>query len=217
MPLIIGVVLIIWIFVVVHDKNKDQNRKNANYEKARRKTNAEKERIVLDGYMKQGMTLAEAYEATKAEMIRLGYEPCIPLNAYGTDLYGRKEIHTGEETSYLEAESNRFDSDEVKTRKRLLEKSGKQSTDENVYSGFPNNNVEFEQNLKRQTLQFQSIPVGEWITYPGYGTLEILGYEYSTLNTSKGYYKAKVIKTGEIVTTIEIGDKSIRRVNSKFN
>ena len=73
MPLIIGVVLIIWIFVVVHDKNKDQNRKNANYEKARRKTNAEKERIVLDGYMKQGMTLAEAYEATKAEMIRLGY------------------------------------------------------------------------------------------------------------------------------------------------
>ena len=213
MPLVFAVVVIIWLFVVFHDKNKDQNRKNANYEKARRKTNAEKERIVLDGYMKQGMTLAEAYEATKAEMIRLGYEPCIPLNAYGTGLYGRKEIHDGEETSYLEAESNRFDSDEVKTRKRLLQQNGHQAADAGVYNNFPTNNYEYVRDLKSQTLQFQSIPVGKWITYPGYGTLEILGYNYSPYNPSKGYYKAKVIKTGEIVTTIKIGDKSIRQIN----
>lgn len=217
MPLIIGVVLIICIFVVFHDKDKDLNRKNANYEKARRKTNAEKERLILDGFMKQGMTLTEAYAATQKEMIRLGYDPCIPISAYGTNFSGTKEIFGGEETSYIDDASKRFDSDEVKTRKRLLEKSGRQLTDENVYDSFPKNNAEYEQNLKRQTLQFQSIPVGEWITYPGYGMLEILGYEYSPFNHNKGYYKAKVVKTGEVVTTIKIGDSKIRRVNNRFD
>ena len=217
MPLVFAVVVIIWFFVVCHDKTKEQNRENANYEKSRRKTNAEKERLVLDGYMKQGLTLREAYEAAKKEMIRLGYDPCIPISAYGTDLYGWKEIYDGEETSYLQAESDRFDSDEVKTRKRLLQQNGNRTTDTTVYDNFPTNNYEYVRDLKRQTLQFQSIPVGEWITYPGYGTLEILGYEYSPFNPSKGYYKAKVIKTGEIVTTIKIGDKSIRRVNSRFD
>lgn len=215
MPLVFAVVVIVWLFVVCHDKNKEQTRENADYENSRRKTNAEKERLVLDGYMKQGLTLREAYEATQKEMIRLGYDPCIPISAYGTDLYGKKEIYDGEETSYLQAESNRFDSYEVKTRKRLLQQNGRQATDADVYNKFPTNNYEYVQGLKRQTLQFQSIPVGEWITYPGYGTLEILGYEYSPFNPSKGYYKAKVIKTGEIVTTIKIGDKSIRQINSR--
>lgn len=214
MPLVFAVVVIIWLFVVCHDKNKEQTRENANYEESRRKTNAEKERLVLDSYMKQGLTLREAHEATQKEMIRLGYDPCIPINAYGKDFFGRDVVYGGE-TSYIPQGAGKFDSYEVKTRKELLRQNGRQATDADVYNNFPTNNYEYVQDLKRQTLQFQSIPVGEWITYPGYGTLEILGYEYSPFNPSKGYYKAKVIKTGEIVTTIKIGDKSIRQINSR--
>lgn len=216
MPLVIAVVAIIVIFVVIKDGNADRDRKNANYELFRRKTNAEKERETLDGFMKQGKTFDEAYSATQAEMCRLGYVPCIPKDAYGTDWAGTKEIWGGEETSYIGDPSGRFDSDAVKTRKRLLLEEGLPLTEENIYANFPSNNVEYEKELKRQTVRFAAIKKGEWFTYPGYGTVEVIGHEYSPLTPGHGYYKVKVLQTGEIVTDIKIGDSKIRRINSKW-
>lgn len=212
MPLVFAVLVIVWLFVVFKDKDTEASRKNAEYELSRRKTNAEKERLILDRCMKQGMTFSEAYAAAQAEMIKLGYDPCIPAKAYGTDYYGVKKIYSGEETSYISAVSERFDSDAVKTRKEMLNDSGLQATDDMVYSNFPTTHYEYECDIDRRILQLKSIEVGKWFTYPGYGTLEVVGYEYSPFNPGKGYYKAKVIKTGEIVTTIKIGDKGIREI-----
>lgn len=217
MPLIIAVVAIIVFFVVMKDNGAERDRTNANYELARRKTNAEKERSILDGYMKQGKTFDEAYSATQSEMLRLGYVPCIPKNAYGTNCAGTKVIFNGEETSYIGGASNRFDSSNVKSRKEQLLREGRPLTEENIYANYPKNKAEYVRDLKNQTVRLEAIPVGEWFTYPGYGTVEVIGHDYSPLVPGTGRYRVKVLQTGEIVTHIQIGDRKIRRVNSRFN
>lgn len=212
MPLIIAVVAVIAIFVIVRDNAKDRARDAANYEKSSRKTNAEKERQILDSFLKRGESFDDAFVKTQEAMSDLGYDPCIPKNAYGTDFSGMKIVGQSDETSYIGNVSERFDSDFVKMRKRQLARNKSDLTEANIYRNFPKNIHEYNQCLRADTLQMQAVQVGETFTYPGYGTVEVIGHRY--LNASTGFYDVKVLRTGEIVTTIKIGDDKIRQLNT---
>ncbi|MFA6731005.1 MAG: hypothetical protein WCR95_08440 [Eubacteriales bacterium] len=129
MPLIIAVVAIVVFFVVIHDKQKDYNRESANREKMMRKTNSYLERETLDKFLREGMTFDEAYNATVSEMVKLGFDPCIPREAYGKKYCGVNEPINGE-TSWVD-NPGKYDSDTVKRRRN--EEQG------NGYHGKPTN------------------------------------------------------------------------------
>lgn len=213
MPLIIAVVAIIVFFVCMRDNNKEYNRTSANYEKSRRKTNAVREQEVLDGFLRQGMTFAEAYSATQKHMYELGFEPCIPKSAY----YGVKESDASSQRTETSCIFDRpvewYDSDAVKRRREQIKSEGRTPTEEEVYACFPKNNAEYLAELKIRTVKAQAIPVGECFIFPGYGTVEVLSHDLSSASFGKGYYKAKVLRTGEIVR-IKIGDNRIRRMGN---
>lgn len=216
MPLIIAVVAIVWFFVVIHDKQKDYNRDSANREKMMRKTNSYLERETLDKFLREGMTFDEAYNATVSEMVKLGFDPCIPREAYGKKYCGVNEPINGE-TSWVDA-PGRFDSDTVKRRRDEecgTGYHGRTTNPSGVYSNFPTNEFEYKQDLKRSTLKLQAIEKGKFFIYPGYGTCEVIGYNFNTFGT-KGTYTVRVVKTGEIVHTIRIGDSKIRHMNDNF-
>jgi hypothetical protein len=158
------------------------------------------------------MAFDEAYEATLKEIVSLGYEPCIPRDAYGkrskTSVFDKAPSY-GSETSWVE-NPERYDSSLVKTRKRNFN-----GDDKRVYKNFPKTHYEYELDLKRSSLRAKTIEKGQFITHPEYGTCEVLGYNYGILGTS-GTYKVRVLKTGETVNTIKIGDSRIRHVDDKL-
>lgn len=216
MPLIIAVVAIIVIFVVLHDNNKDNKRESANREKMMRKTNSSLERETLDRFLREGMTFDEAYDATINEMVKLGFDICIPKDAYGKKFgLNLPNQPINGETSWV-SEPWKFDSDVVKDRRERIHGSNYYGpNDSQIYNNFPKTAFEYKMDLKRSTLHCQTIEKGEFIIYPGYGTCEILDYNYSPSGTS-GTYKVRVVKTGEIVNTIKIGDSRIRHMNDNF-
>lgn len=214
MPLIIAFIAIVVLFVSLHDSKKEYNRKSADYAVSMRKTNARLEQETLDRFFRQGMSFNDAYEATLKEIVSLGYDPCIPRDAYGkkskTCAFD-KAPSSESETSWVES-PEKYDSHLVKMRKKDFN-----GNDELVYKNFPKTHCEYEIDLKRSSLRAKTIEKGQWITYPGYGTCEVLGYNYSPLGT-KGTYKVRVISTGEIVNTIKIGDSKIRHMdNTSWN
>lgn len=216
MPLIIGVVAVIVLFVVLHDKQKDYSRDSANREKMTRKTNSFLERETLDKFLREGMTFDEAYSATVSEMVKQGYDPCIPKEAYGkTDSVGRGVAPLSGETSWVE-NPGQYDSDTVKRRREQVHGysyCGK--NDSEVYRDFPTDEYTYNLDLKRSGLKYQEIEKGKFFIYPGYGTCEVIGHNYNASGT-KGTYIVRVVKTGEIVNTIRIGDSRIRHMNNNF-
>ncbi|MBQ7171916.1 MAG: hypothetical protein IJR89_06545 [Clostridia bacterium] len=218
MPLIIAVVAIVVFFVVIHDKQKDYNRDSANREKMMRKTNSYLERETLDGFLREGMAFDEAYSATMSEMVKQGYDPCIPKEAYGKqDAVGCDSVPLRGETSWVD-NPGKYDSDTVKRRRdehygdaRFVNRTNTSD----IYNNFPTNEFEYSQDLKRSTLKLQAIEKGKFFIYPGYGTCEVIGHNYNTFGT-KGTYTVRVVKTGEIVHTIRIGDNKIRHMNDNF-
>lgn len=213
MPLIIAVVAIIVFFVVSHDNKIDRDRNSANRAKDMRKTNAYLERRVLDSFLRQGMTFEEAYRATMYEMPKRGFEPCIPKDAYGNKdrKYGFSEIIDGE-TSCV-PDPGQFDSYAVKMRRE--EKYGLYYSgpiDESLYDGFPTTEGEYVRDLKRSSFKIMTVNVGEFITYPNYGTCEVIERNINPITQTSGYYVVLVISTGEI-KNIKIGDSKIRQVH----
>lgn len=216
MPLIIAVVAIIVLIVWMRDSKKERFRMSANYEKARRKTNAPLERDVLDGFLKDGMTFNEAYSATKKRMYELGYEPCIPKKAY----FGyTRNVNSPQrlETSLMADHSTEwYDSAVVKSRREQIRQEGRTPTDEEVYAVFPRNNAEYAVELKRSNVKTRAIPVGESFIFPGLGAVEVVSHDFSHAVFGKGYYNVRVLKTGEMAR-IKVGDERIRRIENDWH
>lgn len=216
MPLIFAVVAIIVLCVWMHDNKKERFGESANYEKARRKTNASLERDVLDGFLKDGMTFNEAYSATQKRMYELGFEPCIPKNAY---LGYTGDVNSPQkwETSCMDGHSAEwYDSAAVKSRREQIRREGRIPTDEEVYAAFPRNNTEYTTELKQGNVKIKAIPVGESFIFPGLGTVEVVSHDFSQAVFGKGYYNVRVLKTGEI-TRIKVGDERIRRIENDWH
>ena len=155
MPLIFAVVVIITIIVVLNDAQKNYNRESANYTKMYRKTNSFLERETLDKFMRQGMTFDEAYLSTMNEMVRLGYEPCIPADAYGQIQY--RDPFTDGETSWVDGEGQ-YDSYIIKTRRELLGENQQIGNDSRIYEDFPRNRFESRQEAERSRKRFPHVP-----------------------------------------------------------
>ena len=210
MPLILIALCFVALFAIFGDNKKEFNRQSANYTKSIRKTNAEKERKILDDFMKSGKNFSEAYDATLEEMVRLGYEPCIPKSTYS------KWLVNGEECSYVYSGNLLWEcnSDAVQTRIEQLKHDHLPLTEENIYADFPEDEGEYVAELRRLNVKQQAIPIGELFIYPNYGTVRVLAHDFSLSSLGIGYYQVKVLKTGE-TQYIRIGDPNIRQLGSR--
>ena len=215
MPLILIALCFVALFAIFGDNNKEFNRQSANYTKSTRKTNAEKERKILDDFMKSGKSFSEAYDATLEEMVRLGYEPCIPKSGYGEKRHLLDKTYDDEECSYMHSwELWECNSKAVQTRIKQLEHDHLPLTEENIYADFPEDEGEYVAELRRLNVKQQAIPIGELFIYPNYGTVRVLAHDFSLSSLGIGYYQVKVLKTGEI-QYIRIGDPNIRQLGSR--
>lgn len=208
MPLIIGVLIIIVICVVFNDKEKEHNLREANFAEDKRKTNAVLEHDFISKYIQNGLSIEDAVAKGKNDLIERGFEPCMP-----SDLYERYcDMFTG--TSGLDLiRPEKYDSRVVKNRKEILRQRDIPLTDENIYNHLPETYDEYELELKKATLGYESVGKGKMFTHPRYGTCEVIGYRYN-LNGTKGCYIAKQVMTGEIIENIRIGDPQIRMLRS---
>lgn len=82
MPLIIITLAVIVIFLVFKDTIASEKDRKIFTNEVLRKTNAFLEQRLVDKHMKEGCSLAEAYDLTVQEIISKGYDPCVPKSAY---------------------------------------------------------------------------------------------------------------------------------------
>lgn len=220
MPLVIAVLVILVLIFIAKDSNENNARQSAIREKDRRKTNARLEQRTLDMYMKHGYSFDEAFRKSYEDMIAAGYDPCIPRDAYSKNRDGTQSSFCG----YGSFEPQRFDSFWVRQRREEAERQWQQAhpgtnlcdADPDVieamtYGNFPTTEFQYLHDIKRRTELAKAEPVGTFIIYPGLGTCEILAHNWIGDGAAGGTYTLKVLKTGQIVTYIKIGDNKIRK------
>ena len=219
MPLVIAVLVIIVLIFNVKDSSKNNARQSAIREKDRRKTNARLEQRVLDMYMKYGYSFDEAFRKSYEDMIAAGYEPCIPRDAYSKNRDGTQSSYCG----YHFFEPQKFDSFWVQRRRKYAEEEWQQlhpgvhiseappeEIDRLTYSNYPTTEATYLHDIEHCASRASAEPVGTFIIYPGLGTCEVLAHNWIGCSAS-GTYTLKVLKTGEVVTHVKIGDSKIRR------
>lgn len=220
MPLVIAVLVILVLIFNAKDSNKNNARQSAIREKDRRKTNARLEQRTLDMYMKHGYSFDEAFRKSYEDMIAAGYDPCIPRDAYSKNGDGIQSSFCG----YSFFEPQKFDSFWVQQRREEAERQWQRShpgthlvdADPNVieamvYERFPTTEAQYLHDIKRSTELAKAEPVGTFIIYPGLGTCEILAHNWIGDGAAGGTYTLKVLKTGQVVTCVRIGDNKIRK------
>lgn len=213
MPLIIAVVVIIFIFVKIYEGKKEGSKRSAMRTKDRAKTNATLERNIVDQYMKHGYSFDEAFHKAYEDIVALGYEPCIPRNAYSRN-------RNGVQSSYC-ANPRDYDSFWVKQRRNAIvqewarthpgERIPYETFDEQIYDNYPLTEAAYLIDMKVQTLKTQAVPVGEYLIYPNLGTCEVIAHNYIGDGKFGGTYTLKVLSTGAIVSFVKIGDSKIKR------
>lgn len=216
MPLVIAVLIIIVLCLNAKDSKKWNNRQSSIYEKNCRKTNARLEQKIMDTYMKHGYSADEAFRKSYDDMLAAGYDPCIPRNAYGSNSSNCWKPGVG---GY-----ERFESHWVQQRRKAaiqewLSKNPRElpcnvpidEIDAIVYNDFPATERAYLHDIERLRRRGQAEPIGTFIIYPGLGTCEILAHNWIGDGAAGGTYTLKVLKTGQIVTHVTIGDSKIRK------
>ena len=216
MPLIIAVLIIIVLFLNAKDSKKWNDRQSSIREKDCRKTNARLEQKIMDTYMKHGYSADEAFRKSYDDMLAAGYDPCIPRNAYRANSSNCWEIGVG---GY-----ERFESHWVKQRREaavqewLSKNPGElpcnapiDEIDAIVYKDFPTTERAYLHDIERLRRRGQAEPIGTFIIYPGLGTCEILAHNWIGDGAAGGTYTLKVLKTGQIVSYVKIGDDKIQK------
>lgn len=218
MLLIIAVLIIIVVLSCAKNSNKELMRRNREYTAAARKTNAKMERDLVDHYMKHGKSFNDAFESARQDMLAAGYEPCIPREAYkprhwtATLNSGAKYPETSECPDY-----DKYDSQAVKNlrsdyRMQCEKKDVKWSkNDEDAYvfsDRLPTTPAQYSVYLDRsiKTHQYESVAIGKYISYPGFGTCEVIDLDFE-----HSMHTVKVLKTGKI-KRIPFGDKNITKL-----
>ena len=212
MPLIIVVLVIIVVFLNATGNTKNSERQLRTYTAAIRKTNAKLELKLVQKYYDRGKeTEDRAIEQGKAELIELGFEPCIPRNTYRVDSHN-KQIYVYHSTY----DYQRFDSDAVRSLnadfKRQNEKSRRQfssnedfeiAREEYVYKDFPGTISEYKQYQRLSARKLDAISIGSFVSYPGLGTCEVVDLDFELLQQT-----LKSVKTGETKKVV-FGDSKI--------
>lgn len=226
MPLVIAVLIAVAIFATRKDDKKKYDRQVAERAEASRKTNAKLEQRLFDTYLKHGYSPDDAFRQTCQDMCQAGFEPCIPRDAY---LEGKSDYSSlctcdngwSGRNNLERFRPGAYDSTWVHQRREAITRSwkinrpGEELTSEELerltYTNFPKNEQEYQRDINISANIFKAAPVGSFIIYPGLGTCEVLGYEWIDSGALGGRYKLRVLKTGEMVTHVSIGDEKIRK------
>ena len=232
MPLVIVIVVALAIILWATQGSAEQQKVSRARQHNMRKTDAHREKIVMTSYLLKGLSFDEAFEATQKHIVELGYEPCIPRNEYDTDIGYEDtngwvdDIDTLEniyELRLITSSSTKkkyavaYDSEIVKKRREMYRKWNRehpnepQLTDEVLYQNFPKSESEYLADLSSMTFKMGAIPVGSYVTHPGYGTCEVVALNFDPSGLS-GTYTLKVVQTGQTVNHIRIGDPALQRV-----
>ena len=215
MPLIIAVLIIIVIFMSAKDRTINSERKRREYTAAIRKTNTKLElKLVQQFYNRGENTKDRAIELAKAELINQEFEPCIPRDAFRVNAFDHCIYVYDRGYDY-----RRFDSHAVRSLneefKRQADKAGinfasqeefERKQEEYVYNNLPKTNAEYEGYLQLNMARLKAVRVGNFISYPGLGTCEVIALDYDRLQ-----HTVKVVGTGE-VKEIAFTDKRIIRL-----
>ena len=144
-------------------------------------------------------------------MVAAGYEPCIPRSAYSKNT---RDV----QSSYC-LDPRKYDSFWVQQRRDAIvhrwtkahpgEPIPYESFDVEIYQNFPQSEAQYLHDLKVQSVKSQTIPIGEYVIYPGLGTCEVLAHNYD--GAWGGTYTLKVLSSGKVVSYVKIGDSKIRR------
>ena len=215
MPLVIAVLVIIVIVLNVRDGNKRAGRQASLYARDGRKTNAALEQKIMDTYMKQGLSADEAFQRSYEDMISLGYEPCIPREAYGKNssiCVMKHRFNPRDFDSWL-VRDRRADITKEWAREHPGENAveHEEEIERLVYQNFPTSQGAYIRDVKRRANRAKAVPVGQFIIYPGLGTCEVIAHNWIKDGLFGGTYTLKVLKTGQIVTFVQIGDSKIQR------
>lgn len=213
MPLVFAVLIMIVVFLNAKDSKKRAYKNSASYEKNRRKTNAKLEQRTMDTYMKHGYSADEAFKKSYEDMVLAGFEPCIPRSAYGKNssyCEGKYGFDPEYYDSYLVRDRREDAQEEWRLEHPREDMLSDEEIERRVYQNFPKNNSQYIADIKRRGVRAQAKPVGTFIIYPGLGTCEILAHNWMGDGASGGTYTLKVLKTGEVVTHVRIGDSRIR-------
>lgn len=220
MPLVLAVLIILVIILNAKDSIKNNARQSSIREKDRRKTNAKLEHRILDAYMKHGYPFDEAFRRSYQDMIDAGYDPCIPRDAYKN----REGVESSSCGVYGADDVERYDSFWVKQRREdakrewmqahpgvHISKASQEEIDRLTYGNYPMTEAGYLHDIKRSTIRAKAEPVGSFIIYPRLGTCEVLAHNWIGDGAAGGTYTLKVLKTGQIVKYVKIGDTKIRR------
>ena len=214
MPLVIAVLIIIVVCINTKDSNKRAKYKSGQFSKDVRRTNARLEHKLMYHYMSHGYEWSDAYELTKQDMIDRGFEPAIPKSEYvkNSTLLGKRDEDDplGMIISWKSHED--FDSAYVKDRMRQIEEHEELGLDvPELYDDMPADEHEYSRYLKIRSSEYRSIDIGKWVSVPGHGTCEVVGYTTNWRGERSGY-KLKSVKTGEIIEDYRIGDSRIQQI-----
>lgn len=233
MPLVIAVLAFMVLIFNCKDSIKRNTRLEGNQAKDRLKTNAKLEQRTLDMYLKYGYSFADAFQRTYQDMYKAGYEPCIPYEAYLKlkDGSGWSSFCDSGNNTYLGRWNERlvdkgfspgqYDSEWVRDRRRAIyesyqinhpeEEISSSELERLTYENFPKTEWEHQRDIKISANISKAEPIGTYIIYPNLGTCEVLGYYWVDHGAAGGAYKLKVLKTGEIVNRVLVGDEKIRK------
>lgn len=228
MPLIIAVLAIMVIFLNGKDSNKKNARDAANRAKDSRKTNASLEQRILDTYLKYGYSFDDAFRQTYQDMFAAGYEPCIPYDAYVKTKNGWSSLASDGSGEWWHNDYGHrpfcpgiYDSEWVRHRRRAIIRSweknhpkediSSEELERLTYENFPKSEWGHQRDINISANMFKAEPIGTFIIYPGLGTCEVLGYKWIKDGAAGGTYRLKVLKTGEEVTYVRVGDEKIRK------
>ena len=212
MPLVFAVLVIIVLFLNANDYNKNREKETSIYAKEGRKTNAILKQKIMREYMMQGLSADEAFRKSYEDMVKAGYEPCIPRSAYSANSSSMEYRDPQYFDSWL-VKDRRKDYTEEWKNTHPGEDIGKhrEEIEERVYLDFPKNEAEYIRDIKTRAKRNQAEPIGAYIIYPGLGTCEVLAHNWIGDGYFGGTYTLKVLKTGQIVSFVKIGDKKISR------
>lgn len=219
MIIVVGIIVLAMNSV---ESSKKQSKLSAIREKDRRITNARLERETVDKYVKYGLSFDEAFERAREDIIASGFDPCIPKGEYKVNKYGERNSPTHYSTHICGRwpydVSKQFDSFAVKQRRNSIKQQWRNvhgdeipsdELERRIYEAFPQTEFDYLRDLDAQIRVYKTIEIGSYITYPGLGMCEIIGYNNPEL--SWGTYQLKVLKTGEVVNYVRIGDNRIQR------
>lgn len=213
MPLIIAVLIIIVIFMTAKDSTINNERKRRQYTAAIRKTNAKLELKLVQQFYNHGEnTKDRAIDLARVELVKRGFEPCIPLDTFRIErgciyVYHRSYDYQRFDSHAVRGLNEQFKRESREARREFSsQEEFERLQEEYVYSKLPKTIAEYEGHLFLSMERLKAVPVGNFLSYPGWGTCEVIALDYDRLQ-----HTVRVVNTGEI-KKIAFADKRIIRL-----